>query len=200
MGAVSNINLYNEHIIMDRKFITIAVLLILSGCATATSYTKPGVNWADYRKIAVTRLDCVFDPAAGQEVADIVAIEFIKKGYDVIERSQLRAILSEEELSMIGLTESSKLQLELKGIKGVVIGSLSRYDCRPDKAPIFWMGSAIGVLNTNNCQVSLSLKILDVQSGEVVWAANGAHSLNAVNMTANKVLKEVISILRREIP
>lgn len=62
------------------------------------------------------------------------------------------------------------------------------------------MGSVVGVLNTNNCQVSLSLKMLDVQSGEVVWAANGAHSLNAVNMTANKVLKEVISILRREIP
>jgi curli biogenesis system outer membrane secretion channel CsgG len=55
----------------------------------------------------VTQLDCASNPSVGQEVADTIAIEFIRKGFNVIERSQLEAIIEEEKLRQIGLLRES---------------------------------------------------------------------------------------------
>lgn len=189
-----------QNYMKTKLYLSILLLLIIYGCATAQSFKKPCVDFSQYKKIAIIKFDCLSDPTAGQEVADIIALEFIKRGYDVIERSQLNAIIDENILISSGLTESNKSALQLSGIDGIVVGSLSRYDCYPSKAPIYYMGKILAVLNTNKCYASLSLKMLDVKKGEVIWAANGSHSRDAVNMTAYKALQEVIDILREQIP
>jgi len=175
------------------------ILLIVSGCATADVYKKPGIDFSKYSKIAVVGFSCLPNPTVGQEVADIVALEFLKKGYDVIERSQLSSILQEEKLKQTGLTEEAKSKLRLSGICAIVTGSVSRYDCRPSRTILPFMGTFIP-MNTSDCHASLSLKMLCVQTGQVIWAANGSHSENAANMTANKVLRQVINIISQQIP
>lgn len=176
------------------------VLSVVSGCASGQSYIKPGVDFCEYRKIAVIALDCPANPAIGQEVADTIALEFLKKGYHVIERSQLRAIINEEVLKLSGLTEESKRALQVSGVSGVVVGSVSRYDCVPSRVFLYLYGSGYYPLNTNKCHASLSVKMLHVETGEVVWMANGAHSMEDINMTASKVLQKVMRIICKNIP
>jgi len=175
------------------------ILLIVSGCATADVYKKPGVDFSKYSKIAIVEFSCLPNQTVGQEVADIVALEFLKKGYNVIERSQLSYILQEEKLKLVGLTEETKSKLRLSGICAIITGSVSRYDCRPSRTIIPFMGTYIP-MNTSDCHASLSLKMLDVQTGQVIWAANGSHSCNDVGTTANKILRQVINIISPQIP
>jgi curli biogenesis system outer membrane secretion channel CsgG len=169
--------------------------VLLSACtASVQSYKRPGVRFSDYKRIAVVRFDCS-DYGAGQEVADTFGLELMRRGFNVIERSQLRAVINEEALVQSGLIESAKAALKVSGVDSIVVGSISSYNCRPGTIVA---GSL--VLSTNNCHVSLSMKMLDVQTGDILWAANGAHSQNDVNMTANKVLKAVIEALADQIP
>ncbi len=171
------------------------------GCATATSYTKPGIDFSTFKKCAIAQLECASNPSVGQEVADTIAIEFIRKGFNVIERSQLEAILEEEKLRQIGLLrESTKETLLLSGIDSVVVGAVGSYYCAPSSVPIYFMGAILGVMPTNNCHVSISLKMLDVRTGDILWAANGSHSKNGSNMTANKVLQALLWRFSQEIP
>lgn len=184
-----------------KRLLCLPVLLsvIVLGCATAQVYMKPGINFSQYKRIAVLRFDSSFSSAVGQEVSDTIGLEFSRKGYNVIERSQLKAIIAEEQLEQYGLTEPNKIELRLAGINAIVVGSISRYDCFAHQQLIPFMGTIIPLI-TNNCHVSLSCKMLDVDTGELIWAANGAHSMDDVNMTANKVLQEVLKKISREIP
>lgn len=186
--------------ICRHKWIWLIFILFLASCATSNCYIKPGTDFSQYKNIAVVKFDCLSDPTVGQEVADTVLLEFIKKGYNVIERSQLRSIIDEEILVQSGLTESNKSALQIRGIDAIVIGSVSNYNCRPSQAPIYYMGMLLGVLNTNLCHASLSIKMIVVNTGNIVWCANGSHSINAVGMTANKVMQEVMKKISKEIP
>lgn len=185
---------------MNKISLFVLLVLLFTGCASTNSYRKPGVDFSKYEKIAVIKLDCSVNQATGQEVSDMVALEFIKKGYNVLERSQLKAVIDEEVLAMAGLTESNKSLLQLSGVNAIVVGSVSRYDCHPSKAPIFYMGALLAVMNTNTCFASLSLKLLDCKTGEIIWTANGSHSVQAVGMTPHKVLQNVINTLKEDIP
>jgi len=174
------------------------LILFINGCATAQSYTKQGTDFSKYKKISVIKFDCS-NPAVGQEVADIVALMFIKKNYNIVERSQLRAIIDENLIISSGLTDSAKSALKLAGINAVIVGSVTRYDCHPDKV-VAMIGFTPIFLNTNNCHASLSLKMLDASTGEILWAANGSHAINDSHMTAYKVLQKVTDILEDQIP
>lgn len=182
------------------KWIWLIFLLFLASCATSNCYIKPDTDFSQYKNIAVVKFDCLPNPTVGQEVADTVLLEFIKKGYNVIERSQLRSIIDEEVLIQSGLTEANKSALQIRGIDAIVIGSVSNYNCQPSRAPIYYMGTLLGVLNTNLCHASLSIKMIDVNTADIVWVANGSHSINAVGMTANKVMQEVMKKISKEIP
>ena len=140
------------------------------------------------------------DPTIGQEVADNIALEFLKKGYDVIERSQLESIINEEKLRQYGLTDSARFKLHTSGINAIVVGSVTSYKCIPRKAPMIYMGRLYGVVDTNSCTASLSCKMLDIMTSKLVWTANGSHSASAMGMTANKVLQQVINIISQKIP
>lgn len=112
----------------------------------------------------------------------------------------MRAVVDEEVLRLSGLTEESKRALQVSGVSGVVVGSVSRYDCVPSRIFLYLYGAGYYPINTNKCHASLSVKMLDVETGEVVWTANGAHSMEDINMTANKVLQEVLTIIHKNIP
>lgn len=180
--------------------LTCIVLMLLIACVRAQTFTyvKPGVNFSKFKRVAVIRFECS-QHSIGQEVSDIMAMSFMKKNYTVVERSQLKSLIDENAIISAGLTESNRSSLKLAGINAVIVGSVTRYDCHPDKviAPLFGM---YYVLPTNSCHVSVSIKMLDVQNGDILWAANGSHAKNDSGMTAGKVLQKVIEGIEKKIP
>lgn len=181
--------------------VTFLLSLSLMSCIyqpQSTHYVKPTMDFSKYKKIAIVRLESQ-DSSVGQEVADTIAISFSKRGYNVIERSQLRAIVDENIFIQSGITEDSKKALRIAGIEALVIGSVTKYDCTSERSAFVYQGIGASV-TSNSCIASLSIKMVDVSTGDVLWTSQGSHSLKAAGMTAGKVMQEVIAEIEQSIP
>lgn len=189
-AANGNTRRVGGYVEIQFKIIFLGILFIISGCASVQSYSKPGVDFSKYKKIAIVKFYNPADPAVGQEVADILAMEFMRQGYTVVERSQLAAVIDEDKLLKSGLTSESKNSFQTMGVDSIFQGSVSRYGCQ--SSFVYLYGSPIP---TNVCHASFSMKMLDIQTGEVLWATNAAHSINDINATAHKVLLRIINKL-----
>ncbi|MBI3592516.1 MAG: hypothetical protein HY099_03410 [Nitrospirae bacterium] len=152
----------------------------------------------NYKKIAVVAFNCP-DASAGQKTADRFVLKFGRRGYNVIERSKLKKLVNEDALVNSGLTEADKSALEHNGINALVLGSITRYDCQTKKEWI-WTGFSPEQITKNLCHAALSLKMVAVSSGEVIWEAYDSHSEYDEGMTARTVLEIVISRLEEKIP
>ncbi len=183
---------------MKTKFYILFFLLLIFGCAAVESYRKPGIDFYKYKRIAVVKFTDPSDSTVGQQVADRIALEFIKKGYTVLERNQLKSIIDEEKINQYGLTDSDRSTLQLSGVYAMVLGSVSRYTCFPQE-PLPRLSYGYD-LDRNNCWVSLSFKMLDLQTNEVVLTAAGHLSMTDVDMTADNVLQELLKRLSTKIP
>ncbi len=174
-----------------RKFILI-ILFLAVGCATPqiSTYTKQDTDFSKYKKVAVIKFDCK-ESSVGQEVSDRVALSFMKKGFNVVEKSQLKAIIDENSIMAAGLTEPTRSALQIEGIDGLVVGSVTRYDCEQSAAAFYASGMAMAT-KKNLCHASISFKMLNIQNGEVLWAGQGSHSLRGRDMTTGNVLQKLI--------
>jgi curli biogenesis system outer membrane secretion channel CsgG len=185
---------------MHKPFIIMLSLMFLYGCATPqiSIQRKPGVDFSKYKKVAVIKFDCR-NPIVGQEVSDRIALSFMKKGYNVVERSQLKSIIDENAITASGLTEANRAALKLGGVDASVIGTVTRYDCEQSKDAVTTKGRT-RVTTKNLCHVSISLKMLNVQTGDILWGGQGSYSLRRSNMTAGRILEKLIEKMEAEIP
>jgi curli biogenesis system outer membrane secretion channel CsgG len=177
----------------------IAILFII-GCATPQIliHTKPGTDFSQYRKVAVITL-ASNDQSLGQEVSDLIALTLMTRGFDVAERSQLRAIIDENVLIHSGLTDKDRSALRLEGVDIIIVGSVTRYDCEQSGYMIPTVHGPIAG-STNRCHASMSFKMVNVQNGDVLWAGQGSHSLKGGSMTAGKVLQRILGEMEKQIP
>ena len=187
--------------IVKIKFYLLFLLLLIFGCANVESYRKPGIDPCKYKRIAVVKFANPSHPTIGQQVADRIAFEFTKKGYTVLERSQLEAIIDEKKINQYGLTDSDRATVKLSGIDAMVVGSVSRYTCFPQEPPPPFYRLSFGYdLERNNCWVSLSFKMLDLQTNEIVLTLAGHWSITDIDMTQDKVLQELLKKISNAIP
>ncbi len=168
--------------------------LIIAGCATVESNKKPGVDFAQYRKIAVIEFEGP-NQAVSREVTDKAAMEFSKKGYDVVRGSQLKSIVGENSMVQAALSESDKSKLKNAGINALINGNVMKYECRNT---LSYSASYTSVV-TNTCEVSLSMKMLDIASSQILWSANGSLSLGNADGT-QQVLQRVLNKISETIP
>lgn len=213
------------------RFIGLLIyLLIVSGCASVDVVVKPGVKFHEYKNIAVTKFNAS-NPGDGQEVADIVSIEFAKKGYNLIERNRLQDLLDEATLQMSGLTQSTKESLKLAGVDALVVGSVGSYQCTPGKVKILdsmcsqyeskysyqtnpYTGSLERryegetcvkysdpvYMDVMNCVVSIFLKMLDAQTGEILFTSNVTDSSALCCRTPGELARNVMQKIGEKIP
>ncbi len=187
---------------MRKSFLNLLLIAILfiTGCAAPQilTHTKPGTDFSHYRKIAVITL-ASNNQSLGQEVSDSIALSLMKRGFDIVERSQLKAVIDENVIMDAGLTEKDRSALRLKGVDIIIVGSVTRYDCEQSR---FIVPSAYGPIggSTNLCHASMSFKMVNVQNGDVLWAGQGSHSLKGGSMTAGKVLQRILREMDKQIP
>jgi len=161
-------------------------------------YVKPGVNPSCCTKIAVMRFASA-DIGIGQEISDTIALQMMQKGYDVMERSQLQAVIDETAFVSSGFTDNKQKDiLMMKGINVLMVGSVSRYSCQQSTMIIPTLHGPIGA-PISICTVSLSAKILDVRNGDILWAVQASHS-NRGRTTAAAVLNEMLPEIVAKIP
>jgi len=153
-------------------------------CASSTEYVKPGVDFNKYNRIAVLPLiDYSTHPGSGAQVSDILALSLLKHGIDVIDRSQTTNILNEQNLGLYGIVDASTAPNvgKLLGVRCIITGSINEWSSTivniqmvQGADPAYMPISAAG----------FSLKLIDCETGEIIWASSARGSTTGNEMQA----------------
>lgn len=185
-----------------RKTALIILIIVVCGCATSEEFIRPGTDLSKYKRIAVLPfVDYPYQPGSGVLLADIVSMELLKQGINVIDRSMTSKILNELSLGSTGIIDESTAPRigQLLGVSALLTGSINKYNTSftniqvvQGEPPAYMPSSA----------VSLSLKLIDVETGQIVWAASAEDSeignlveakaaRNAVRNAIKKLIKHL---------
>lgn len=131
-------------------------LLLAAGCATGKgeSFAKAGYDFSKIDKVAIIDVTGIRSEAAKNQVIDFYAMEMLPKGYTLVERSQVKSILKEQEFQTSGVTT------EQDAVKaGKILNA-----------------QAAMIINvpSNKDEINMTAKMLDVQDGTILWIGSGS--------------------------
>ncbi len=159
------------------------IALAMLGCAESVTMVKDkSFTLEKYRKIAVMDF-AGNDTEAGAAFSEALIPILMNAGFEVIERSQLAAILKEKELDMSGVVDDDAIQRigKVAGISAIVLGNfhmvhkkeqpqqkgglvrrlISKRQARnnPPTDEIFYQAISVRIVDTATAKVLLSSKI-----------------------------------------
>ncbi|QQE10031.1 hypothetical protein JD969_10935 [Planctomycetota bacterium] len=136
----------------------LAVCALLFGCASGESFIKPDIELHELGKIGVVVSDQSneLDAVQQNEVADLFAMNLLRKGYAIADRVNLEEVIGEVEFQRTsGITASKKEKLKLHNINTMLIVNVSEF----------------------GDHISMTAKMSDVSTGELLWLGEGSGSL-----------------------
>ncbi len=148
------------------------VLGALTACSSGSSYVRPGYNFNFVGRVAVLASMNVGSPAQQQEVADLFAMQVLRKGYDVIDRANLTDLANEAAFqNSSGMTSpEGRTKLAIANVSTVIVVNVS--------TPL--TGSGYPCYADDGAQdIAMTAKMLDVQSGTLLWAGEGTGQLKS---------------------
>ena len=130
-------------------WLAIAVLLI-GGCHSQESSSRIDYDFSMVEKVAVVAVEgAIASETAKNQIADFFAIELLKKGYAPVERTQVTAMLKEEELEAPDLTtsEGAAEAGQVLNIPVVLVVDIPHF----------------------GKQISMTAKMIDVEDSVILW-------------------------------
>ncbi|MGB2806637.1 MAG: CsgG/HfaB family protein [Sedimentisphaerales bacterium] len=133
----------------------IAILFVI-GCSKGESYVRAGYDFSKLTKVAVVDVTGVVQgDTAKNQIADFFGMELLKKGYTVVERAQVQALLDEQEFQASDLTraEDAAKAGRILNVPVVLVVNIPKYKeemnmtakmIDVEDASILWMGTASG--------------------------------------------------------
>jgi curli biogenesis system outer membrane secretion channel CsgG len=151
-------------------FIVSVVLLAVCGCSdrlilqTSTVQT-PALT--QVKRIAVVDFG---GETGGQAIADLVTINFIRAGYEVVERDQLRDVVREVSIGREGFmdlsdAEKAKIFGKILNADVIVTGELVR------KVPPRYQKKGEDRLVYESATLEITARAFDARTGKVMWTA-----------------------------
>jgi curli biogenesis system outer membrane secretion channel CsgG len=178
----------------------ILALIVLISCSTSQETVKhaPAVPMQNYSTIAIAKFVSP-DLAIGQRVAERLAVKFAEAGFTVTRYEKIKKLSGRDILTSPELTPVEKAALQASGIKAVLYGNIDSYECQTQKEWT-WTGFAPEKTSFEICRASLSIRVVDAATGEIIWQTQGANSEKAAKLTARMVMERVLSRIEEEIP
>lgn len=138
------------------------LLLLAPGCATsrAESYTKPGYDFTKINRIAVVEVTATkLAPESRNAIGDDFSMQLLKKGYDVIERSQIDKALQELDFQNSGATTEADRQKvgKVLNVPAIIVVNLPQ------------LGE----------QISMTAKMIEVETGTILWQGEGTGNMKS---------------------
>jgi hypothetical protein len=138
-----------------------APLALVTGCASveAESYLAPGFDPSTFGRLAVVDgQDKVFVDETRQAILDTFQMEFMKKGWRVIERSNINRVIDEMNFENADFTspENRKQLGHILNVEALLVVNLA----------------------TSGKDVSMTSKMIEVETGELLWMGSGDGALN----------------------
>lgn len=140
-------------------FCMLMAALLVGGCASSEgeSYAVAGYDFASLNKVAIVEVTGrVHGDVVKNQISDFYTMELIKKGYAVIERSQVQSILKEQEFQASDITtnEGAAQAGKVLNVPAVMLINITKYEEDMD----------------------MTAKLVDVEDGTILWIGSGSGS------------------------
>ncbi|NQT55424.1 MAG: PDZ domain-containing protein [Desulfobacteraceae bacterium] len=173
---------------MKRLAALLLISTVVCSCATKPKVIFPVIQHAiankdfyKFKNVAVLPFEDA--PGAynsGHVVQGLINTALSKYGFTTIERGRLKSILEEQQISSAGLiAHEQRINFgNLLGINAFVVGEVSQYETRERKTDTVYMPFMDTALPIQGKQwtvsfVSLSLRFVDVETGEILFSGSG---------------------------
>jgi hypothetical protein len=140
------------------KAVWVGMLLIASvvaGCASSEgeSYAMAGYDWPGLERVAIVEVTgAPYGEAVKNQIAGMFQMELLKRGYGVIERKDVQAVLKEQEFQASDITtgQGAAQAGEILNVPAVMLVSIPKYKDR----------------------MTITAKMVEVETGTVLWIGN----------------------------
>jgi TolB-like protein len=179
------------------KFITFSIFL---SCASSEVYVRKDIDYTKYHRIAVFPLaDYPTKPGSGIQFADLLSAQLINSNYNIIDRSQTMLLLQEQSLGLTGIIDEKTAPSigKLLGVQAILTGSINEYQCIAANIQAV-QGAQPAYMPVS--KAGLSLKLIDCETGAIVWAGTARGSeigQNAEISAAQKAIKNVLKKFKK---
>jgi len=138
-------------------FLPVAMLFVAGCCSSGTSEFRKGYDFSQIESVAIVDVvGPVGSEGAKNQISDFVAMELLKKGYAPVERAQVQKLLDEQNFQASGMTpEQGAVEAgKILNVPTVLLVNIPQF--KED--------------------ISLTIKMLDVEDGSVLWIGSGSGS------------------------
>lgn len=138
-------------------YVLLGFVLVICSCTTGESFFRAGYDFSRVQKVAVVEVvGDISGEAAKNQISDFFVMEFLKKGYAPVERSQVLSLLEEQEFQAGDLTTAEG---------AARVGRILN-------VPV------VLVVNIPNFgeDISMTAKMIDVEDGSILWMGSGTGS------------------------
>lgn len=143
----------------------VGVLVLAVGCASGESYVSPGFDFSSVQRVAVVDVQgSLPSRGARNAIGDYFAMEFVKRGYETVDRNQAEALLEEQKFQRSDLTSAEGVAQagRILNVDAVVVVNVAEF------------GQSI----------TLTAKMLDAEDAAIRWIASGSASTGKLLTTA----------------
>ncbi len=145
--------------------------------AASQSQEKPRIAVLDFEYSSISNPNILGVITGGAKgVSDILVNKLVEGGkYRVIERSQLEAILKEQNLGISGRVDASTAAQigRILGVEAVIMGSITQFDLQQKNSGFNVFGIGVGGDDTD-AYVKLNLRIVNTTTAEIILAIEGS--------------------------
>ncbi|MCD6416549.1 MAG: hypothetical protein J7M08_07625 [Planctomycetes bacterium] len=130
-------------------------LIVTAGCASATSSLSRNVDFSAIQRVAVVDVKGPLgDEGVRNYIADLFSAQLLSKGYQPLERRQIKSVLGEQEFQSTDFTSPQGVARvgQIRNVDAILLVNVAVYSSQ---------------------QVALTTKLLDVETGDIIWMGSG---------------------------
>lgn len=167
------------------RYIILSLFLFFFGCAENINKVKvsEGFKFDGTATLAIVNFKTVSVPQNyGEKVAEKFSVEIVQsKKFKVIDRTNIKKVFEEVGFQgnldlMGGLDEKTRVKLKQLGAQYLMTGSLFSFEEKKRNEDNFVLYS----------KVHLTAKLINIETGEVVWASEKMRDSKAINADERK--------------
>ena len=139
--------------------LTLMSASLVAGCASSKgeSYALAGYDFTSLNRVAIVEVTGrVYGDVVKNQISDFFIPELMKRGYGVIERRGIPALLKEQEFQASDLTSNTDAARagRILNVEAVLVINIPKYE---DK-------------------MEMTAKLIDVEDASILWIGNGSGS------------------------
>jgi hypothetical protein len=183
-----------------RLLLVIGLSFCFFGCAHRSpgTYHQTEAVFPKTGKIAIMKFNNGEFSASGQEAANLMALVFMQKGYNVIDASNILTSADQEKLYAEVLTPEVKAKFKHSGVSSIVLGTIHDSSCTNVSSGF------LALFNIESyrqyCRVAISVKMIKLDSGEILWGVSRSGEDAGDDINAGTVLRSMIMKLENDLP